>query len=244
MSELQIFNNEEFGSVRTIEIENEPWFVGKDITRALGYGNGKSLNNAISNHVDDDDKGVTEIVTPGGKQQMTIVNESGLYALIFGSKLESAKRFKRWVTAEVLPSIRKNGSYSVRPMTEYQKIAMKTKVENTKIRKAQILERLAKVYEGTTYQQVLNSYATKELTGEHILPLPELKEKVYTAKEVGEKLGISANKVGILTNRYGLKNDHYGKWFHDKAKGYNKEVSSFRYYETIIPKLESIIKTA
>lgn len=111
MNELHIFENEEFGQVRTMTIDGEPWFVGKDIARALGYGEGKSLNNAVANHVDEEDKGVTEMVTPGGRQSMTIINESGLYALIFGSKLESAKKFKHWVTSEVLPSIRKTGGY-------------------------------------------------------------------------------------------------------------------------------------
>lgn len=111
MNSLQVFNSAEFGEVRTVTIDNEPWFVGKDIAMALGYGNGKSLANAVSSHVPEEDKGVTELMTPGGKQKMVIVNESGLYALIFGSKLDSAKRFKHWVTNEVLPAIRKNGGY-------------------------------------------------------------------------------------------------------------------------------------
>ena len=113
MNELKIFNNEEFGKIRTVTIDNEPWFVGKDVAEALGYGKGKSLNNAINNHVDNEDKGVTEMMTPGGEQKMTTINESGLYALIFGSKLESAKRFKHWVTSEVLPTLRKTGSYEM-----------------------------------------------------------------------------------------------------------------------------------
>ena len=111
MENLQIFRNEEFGQVRTVNIKGEPWFVGKDISRALGYGEGKSLNNAVANHVDEEDKGVVEMMTPGGKQKVTIINESGLYALIFGSRLESAKRFKHWVTSEVLPALRKTGHY-------------------------------------------------------------------------------------------------------------------------------------
>lgn len=113
MSELKIFENEEFGKVRTIVVNGEVWFVGKDVARALGYGEGKSLNNAIANHVDEEDKGVTEIMTPGGRQSMVVINESGLYALIFGSKLPKAKEFKHWVTSEVLPSIRKTGSYTM-----------------------------------------------------------------------------------------------------------------------------------
>ena len=123
MNELQIFNSEEFGDIRTVTIDNEPWFVGKDVATSLGYGTGKSLANAVSNHVPEEDKGVTELMTPGGKQKMVIINESGLYALIFGSKLESAKRFKHWVTSEVLPTIRKTGSYQ-KPMTVAEQIQL------------------------------------------------------------------------------------------------------------------------
>lgn len=110
-NKIAIFTSEEFGQIRTMEMDGEPWFVGKDVAEALGYGAGKSLANAVAKHVEAEDKGVTELMTPGGTQQMTIINESGLYALIFSSKLESAKRFKHWVTSEVLPSIRKNGGY-------------------------------------------------------------------------------------------------------------------------------------
>lgn len=110
---IQIFNNPEFGEVRTLLVNDEPYFVGKDVALALGYGQGKSLPNAIANHVDAEDKGVTEMMTPGGNQQVTIINESGLYSLIMSSKLPSAKKFKRWVTSEVLPSIRKHGGYMV-----------------------------------------------------------------------------------------------------------------------------------
>ena len=111
MNELQIFQSEEFGTIRTVTIDNEPWFVGKDVAVALGYGEGKSPINAIANHVDVEDKGVTKMMTPGGEQTVTIINESGLYSLVLGSKLESARRFKRWVTSEILPAIRKTGGY-------------------------------------------------------------------------------------------------------------------------------------
>lgn len=113
MNELQIFNSEEFGDIRTLTIENEPWFVGKDVAEALGYSEPRS---AVSKKIDEADRGVAEMETPRGKQNMTIINESGLYALIFGSKLESAKRFKHWVTSEVLPAIRKTGFYQ-KPMS-------------------------------------------------------------------------------------------------------------------------------
>mgnify|MGYP002655532866 CR=1 FL=1 len=108
MSELQTFNFEEL-PVRTLTVDKEPYFVGKDVARILGY---KRTADAIRDHVELEDKGVGKIQTPGGMQNVTIINESGLYSLIFSSKLESAKRFKRWVTSEVLPAIRKHGLYA------------------------------------------------------------------------------------------------------------------------------------
>lgn len=111
MNEVQIFNNKEFGSVRIMEINGEPWLVGKDVAACLGYGKGKSLNNAVAKHVDEEDKGVIETMTPGGKQKVIVINESGVYALVFGSKLPTAKKFKHWVTSNVLPTLRKTGSY-------------------------------------------------------------------------------------------------------------------------------------
>ena len=111
MTEITIFTRPEFGQLRTLEIDGEPWFVGKDVAEALGYGEGKSPINAVANHVDEEDKGVTELMTPGGMQKVTIINESGLYSLVLSSKLPSAKAFKRWITSEVIPSIRKHGAY-------------------------------------------------------------------------------------------------------------------------------------
>ena len=108
MENLQIFKNKEFGQVRTVNIKGEPWFVGKDVAVALGY---KDTINALKAHIDEEDKRGWRITTPSGEQTMTIINESGLYSLIFGSKLESAKRFKHWVTNEVLPALRKTGHY-------------------------------------------------------------------------------------------------------------------------------------
>lgn len=122
MNELDIFNNPEFGELRTVEIGGEPWFVGKDVAVSLGYGEGKSLANAVASHVDDEDKGVTELMTPGGRQKFVIINESGLYSLVLSSKLPTAKKFKRWVTSEVLPSIRKNGAYSLNMSRELRAV--------------------------------------------------------------------------------------------------------------------------
>ncbi|CAK1231662.1 KilAC domain (KilAC) [Fructobacillus tropaeoli] len=107
MNELKTFNFESH-EVRTVLVNNEPWFVGKDVATILGY---KNTKDALTKHVDEDDKLGSRITTSGQAREMTTINESGVYSLIFGSKLDSAKRFKQWVTSEVLPSVRKHGAY-------------------------------------------------------------------------------------------------------------------------------------
>lgn len=108
MNDLQIFENPEFGSVRTVEIDGTPWLVGKDVAVALGYA---KPTDAIRKHVDPEDKGISKTETPSGEQEMLIINESGLYSLILSSKMPKAKAFKRWVTSEVLPAIRGHLAY-------------------------------------------------------------------------------------------------------------------------------------
>ena len=112
-SNIQIFKNEVFGEIRTCQVNNQIMFVGKDVATALGYSN---VRDALSKHVDSEDKGVAKCDTLGGAQKLTLINESGLYSLILSSKLSQAKAFKRWVTAEVLPQIRQTGhiSYSLK----------------------------------------------------------------------------------------------------------------------------------
>lgn len=108
MNDLQIFENPEFGQVRTVEINGTPWLVGKDVATALGY---KEPTKAVRDKVDPEDRGVSKMDTPSGEQEMLIINESGLYSLILSSKMPKAKAFKRWVTSEVLPAIREHGAY-------------------------------------------------------------------------------------------------------------------------------------
>lgn len=122
MNELHIFKNEEFGEIRTVQLNNETYFVGKDVATALGYANPK---NAVPTHVSEEDKLSTQIEYAGQRREVTVINESGLYALIFGSKLESAKRFKHWITSDVLPSIRKHGVYAVDELLSNPDMAIK-----------------------------------------------------------------------------------------------------------------------
>jgi len=108
MNEIKIFKNEDFGEVRTVEIDGEPWFVGKDVASRLGY---RDTSDALKNHVDEEDKLTRCFADSGQNREMYIINESGLYSLVLSSKLESAKKFKRWITSEVIPQIRKTGAY-------------------------------------------------------------------------------------------------------------------------------------
>ena len=130
---MQIFNNSEFGEIRTVEIEGEPWFVGKDVAQALGYSD---TADAIKTHVDEEDKRhikVGEIPTlKTSNYGAILINESGIYALVFGSKLESAKRFKHWITSEVLPQIRKTGTYGPKSQLEILQMSINQLVEQEK----------------------------------------------------------------------------------------------------------------
>ena len=118
MNEVQVFKNQEFGSVRTLVINSEPWFVGKDVAEALGY---KNTKDALAKHVDSEDKEILKSQNATleniPNRGVTVVNESGLYSLVLSSKLPSAKKFKRWVTSEVLPALRKTGQYQVKELS-------------------------------------------------------------------------------------------------------------------------------
>lgn len=143
MNDLQIFENPEFGQVRTVEINGTPWLVGKDVAIALGY---KNPQRAIRDHVDTEDQGVTKTVTPSGEQEMLIINESGLYSLILSSKMPKAKAFKHWVTSEVLPAIREHGAYeSVKAKQHIEQLEatntrLNTAIQNVSSAKAELAE--------------------------------------------------------------------------------------------------------
>lgn len=133
---LEIFKNEEFGEIRTMLINGEPYFVGKDVAISLGYSNPQK---AIRNHVDEEDRGVNKMGTPSGEQELVVINESGVYSLVFGSKLKSAKKFKRWVTSEVLPTIRKQGEYKI-PKTPMETLALMFEVQKDNAEKIEKLD--------------------------------------------------------------------------------------------------------
>jgi Prophage antirepressor len=179
--------------------------------------------------------------------QLTIFYEDGLYGFLQYTDKPEGIQFRKWVRRDVIPEIRQTGAYvadkvsnKVVSMTEYQKMLIKAKEDAISVQKANMLLKIANGYNGT-YRQVLESHATKIITGEHLLPLPVLEQKTYSATEIGEILGITAHKVGVLANKYNLKTEEYGKLFHDKSRYSSKEVETFRYYENVITTLKDLL---
>lgn len=237
-NEVQIFENAEFGKVRTVVVKDEPYFVGKDVAEILGY---KDTVNALKAHVDEEDKTGWQITTPSrGTQTATIINESGLYSLILSSKLSAAKKFKRWVTSEVLPSIRKTGGYKAKPDDAMQSKRLEVMERNARTRAANLLLKIAERTNIPEYKAVCNAKAAEMVAGEMILPLPVAERKTYSATEIGAMFGVSANKIGKLANKHNLKTDAYGKLFYSKSEHSVKEVETWRYYESVIPVFEKI----
>lgn len=241
MNELRIFNNADFGDVRTVEKDGNIWFVGKDVAEALGYAR---TADAVKAHIDADDKGVCVLPTPGGRQETTIINESGLYSLVLSSKLPSAKAFKRWITSEVIPSIRKTGSYnkpSKQPTTQQEQRA-KAMLLNAQSRQCKLWLRLAETTDLPDYKHICQQKAAEVLAGSPVLPMQKAEKKTLSATEIGEILGITAHKVGMLANKFALKSDAYGKYFYDKSPNSNKQVETFRYYEDAVEKFKEILE--
>ena len=240
MSDLQIFRNEQFGTVRTIEIDNEPWFVGKDVADCLAYSN---TRDALAKHVDAEDKNTVAIRDGKGNPNQTVINESGLYSLILGSKLPAAKQFKHWITSDVLPSIRKTGSYTVKQgRTDPRKDReAEAKLNNSRARLSSLWLKIADHVQVPEYKGICASYASAALAGHEVLPLPDCTEHLYTAKEVGEMLGgISSNQVGRIANQNHLKTSEYGKPVWDKSPYSNKQVESFRYNAAAVERFREI----
>lgn len=230
---LRVFDYRDGRQVRTVIKDGEPWFVAKDVCEILDIGNPSM---ALS-RLDEDEKGLSLIDTPGGPQKMAVVNEPGLYALILTSRKPEAKAFKRWITHEVIPSIRKTGAYVARGAkrdtdNRLRELEVEARVRNARVREARMLHTMAKEFAdilSPEAKQAMLSHATLVLTGERLIPLPKVEEPLFTAEEIAAELGVSANKVGRVANKYGLKTAEHGVWVLDKAKYSDKQVRTFLY---------------
>lgn len=252
-SNITSFNSPEFGEIRTIAIDNEPWFVGKDVAEILAY---KNPSEAIQDHVDEDDKLNSKMLSSFeidlGQRGGWLINESGLYSLILSSQLPSAKKFKRWITHEVIPSIRKTGSYSVKQPVQKEEPSLReqamfnnscARMDKMSIEKAKTWMQLGEKFGSIPeFKQICASYAGEALAGKPVLSLPEVQERTYTATEVGKILGgISANKVGKLANKHNLKVSEYGKYVWDKSRHSDKQVETWRYNDKGIEALRNVL---
>lgn len=204
MNELKIFNFEEL-PVRTLTVDEEPYFVGKDVAQILGYSNSSK---AVMVHVDEEDK-LTSMIPHSrngnlSQSKTTLINESGLYSLIFSSKLESARRFKRWVTSEVLPQLRRTGTYSVNPTI--QELA-----NNPELVKM-LVEQIARLNDSTTNQSEDLAYLKEAITGEYVTPQDILAIKYAVtdkAERFVEGLGVQLSLDEVLAeNIYELAREN------------------------------------
>ena len=197
-NELINFHHEMFGDIRAIEKDGEPWFVGKDVAEALGY---KDTVNALKAHVDEEDKAGWQITTQFGNKKAVIINESGLYSLVLSSKLPSAKKFKHWVTAEVLPSIRRHGAYATAPTIEKIiaspefGIALLKNLQQEQLMRREAEQRVRKL-------QPLADYTAL------ILACPE----TVSVSQVAQDYGMSAVAFNRILNRAGIQYSVGGQW--------------------------------
>lgn len=199
INELQVFNNPEFGDIRALLIENEPWWIGKEIARALGYGNTRQ---ALATNVDKEDKGVHLLDTLGGKQSLTIINESGLYSLILSSKLPTAKKFKRWITSEVLPALRKSGKYEIKAEdpepTEQRQLTVDDYI------------RAASIIAGCRNERMPIVIALLKNSGMEIPKIEDIERSAETASDYDET-GETAILINEAINDYGMSMTEIGK---------------------------------
>lgn len=238
-NELQIFSYKE-KQVRTTEIDSEIWFVAKDVCDVL------EMTVEATRRLDNDEKGLKKIQTPGGVQDITIISEAGLYTLLMRSNKEEAKPFRRWVTHEVLPSIRKTGTYSVKLTPadlELRHKELDAKNRELDLRGAALLQHMidSPAYPITDESKAILAHeVSKLITGhENRAMLPIVKEAMYSATEIGSRFSVSKNKIGKIANAHGLKppvgeTNEYGTWIRTKSPHSAHECPQFMYNDNAL----------
>ena len=239
---LQVFNFEK-RDVRVVMKGSEPWWVAKDVCEVLEIQNARDT---IAKVLDDDEKGVDKIDTLGGLQEMNIITESGLYTLIMRSNKPEAKRFRKWVTSEVLPALRKTGSYSVKKAPDEerkleiarQRIALQEKNANARL--AKIMQRMVEhpAYELTTESKRILAHEITHLTTgrEYLEMLPDAETRYYSAKQIGDEAGVTNRRVMKTAREMGLvapegQGNEYGRWKMSKSPYSPHECSQWSFSE-------------
>jgi prophage antirepressor-like protein len=238
MNNLQIFNYQGKQEVRTIEKDGEVWFVAKDVCEILELTN---VSMSVE-RLDEDEKLVSKLFTSGQEREVWTVNEPGLYSLIVSSYKPEAKSFKRWITHEVIPSIRKTGSYTA-PNAIIDKKQIQLDIQIEKERRLMAREKrlsanflkemasdFAHILSPKSVQQLVYE-ASKLVCNIEVIERPVLECKFWQAGEIGELAGVSGNIIGRTANKYNLKTEEFGNWILDKSQYSSKQVSSFVYNE-------------
>ena len=237
MNELQVFENPHFGQVRTVTKDGEPWFVAADVCRAL------EVDPTATRRLDDDEKNTLRLTQgTSGNPNVTIVNEPGLYSLVLGSRKPEAKNFKRWITHEVIPSIRKTGSYSIQEPETPAQLRAKAMMINAKTRLFNAAMKAVDRFQMSPVAlEALGIPMIEEFTGVKTGYRPRI-ETTYSATELGAEFGVSANKIGRIAKDNGLKTDEYGITVLDKSRSSDKLVPCFRYNAKGREKLRELLK--
>lgn len=244
--QIQVFKNKDLNlDVRTIQNEDGSISINaEDTARGFGWTRVATSGNKVIRW-ERVNKYIAELGSYPQVGTNDFIPESLFYLLAMKANNKVAQEFQKWLAVEVIPSIRKTGGYTntkSKVDNSLKEKEIEARYNNSLVRKANALLKICNNPNlSKEYVQVLQSKATEIITGELILPLPVAERKTYSATEIGNKLGISANKVGSLANKHNLKTQEYGKLFHDKSKYSNKEVESFRYYDNVIPVLEELI---
>ncbi|MDL2257858.1 Bro-N domain-containing protein [Eubacteriales bacterium OttesenSCG-928-K08] len=248
MNKLQVFNNSQFGEVRVIEKNGEPWFVAADVCRALEHSN---VTMAVTG-LEEDERAKFNL---GRQGETNIVNEPGLYALVLGSRKPEAKAFKRWITHDVIPAIRKTGQYSVPQPTDLSVKRMEVQERNSRVREGRLLLQIANHKALSEEARELILLNTHEfITGKTLPFRPTLTEPLMTtgdvAKRLGEDIGanlgihnlyFTENWVGRTANAFGVKIEKYGQVVLDKKKHSDGQVDTFRYNAAGYGRLKEIL---
>lgn len=236
MNNLQIFNDARFGEIRSIMQGEEVLFVAADVCRALDIKNSRDAMNRL----DEDEKASVGLTDGSQKRYHNVVNEYGLYNLVLASRKPEAKQFKRWITHEVIPAIRKTGGYA-QSISSLKAREIEARLNNSRARIASEFRKIAEKTDVPEYKRICQQKAAEALAGIPLLPMEEAKEKTYSATDIGNLLGVSAKKIGALASKYQMKKPEYGKLFYDKSPYSAKEVETFRYYANAIEEFRKLL---
>lgn len=240
--QVQPFNYNGHQLSTVTDDKNEVWFIAKEVAEILGYAQTNNMNKLL----EDSEKKKINLQIGGNYQNQSLISESGLYTAIFGSTLPEAKPFKKWVTSEVLPSIRKTGGYTSQKipsnatpnngLMEFRKAKALQLAEETA---AKICERFPKL--GEASQQVIFAKIINPIAGAEVLMLPRVDERLLMAGQVGDLLGVSANRIGRLANMHSMKTSEFGEFRLDKSVSSSKQVEVFHYNQKAIDKLRILL---